>query len=103
MNIHELIEHFNSGKNVKAGTEAHDLLLECSHEAMRITSELNASYHSADQIRELMSRLTGKPIDASCEAAREMRMRRTRNENVPKLKSALARFLFYGEISRSCG
>lgn len=65
MNIHELIEHFNSGKNVKAGTEAHDLLLECSHEAMRITSELNASYHSADQIRELMSRLTGKPIDAS--------------------------------------
>lgn len=65
MNIHELIEHFNNGESVKAGTEAHDLLIKYSHEAMRVTSELNASYHSADQIRELMSRLTGKPIDAS--------------------------------------
>lgn len=65
VNIRDLIEHFNSGKSVKTGTEAHNLLLECSHEAMRVTSELNASYHSADQIRELMARLTGKPIDAS--------------------------------------
>ncbi len=65
MNIHELIEHFSRGESVKAGTEAHDLLIKYSHEAMRVTSELNASYHSADQIRKLMSRLTGKPIDAS--------------------------------------
>lgn len=64
VNIAQLIDHFNLGKSVEAGTEAHDLLLQCSHEAMRITSELNASYHSAEQIRERMSRLTGKPIDA---------------------------------------
>lgn len=65
MNIAQLIDHFNLGKSVEAGTEAHDLLVQCSHEAMRITSELNASYHSAEQIRELMCRLTGKAIDAS--------------------------------------
>jgi acetyltransferase-like isoleucine patch superfamily enzyme len=34
-----------------------------SQEAMRITSELNASYHTPEEIRELMSRLTGKPVD----------------------------------------
>ena len=65
MTLSQLLQHFNSGKSVDAGTEAHDLLLQCSHEAMRITSELNAAYHSAEQIRECMSRLTGKPIDAS--------------------------------------
>ncbi len=65
MDIQELVEHFNAGKSVKAGTKAHDLLLECSNEAMRITSELNGSYHSPEEIRELMTRLTGKPIDAS--------------------------------------
>lgn len=65
VNIDQLIVHFNLGNSVEAGTEAHDLLLQCSHEAMRITSELNTSYHSAEQIRELMFRLTGNPIDAS--------------------------------------
>jgi len=65
VNLFELIEHFKNGKSVKSGTEAHELLIKYSHEAMRVTYELNASYHSADQILELMSRLTGKTIDAS--------------------------------------
>ena len=65
MNIEQLIQHFTSGKTVIAGTALHDLLVQCSHEAMRVTSELNASYHSAEEIRELMSRLTGKRIDPS--------------------------------------
>lgn len=65
MDIAQLIQDFNSGKSVTEGTEAHALLVQCSHESMRITSELNASYHSTEQIRELMSRLTGKALDAS--------------------------------------
>ncbi len=65
MNVEQLIQHFNSGKAVVAGTALHDLLVQCSHEAMRVTSELNASYHSAEEIRELMSRLTGKRVDPS--------------------------------------
>lgn len=65
MNIEDLLRDFNSGKPVRAGSEAHDLLLATSNEAMRITAELNSSYHGPDEIRELMARLTGKPIDAS--------------------------------------
>lgn len=65
MTVEQLIRHFNNRNGVEAGTEAHKLLLECSNEAMRVTSELNSSYHTPEQIRELMSRLTGKAIDPS--------------------------------------
>lgn len=65
MTIEQLLQHFNQGNGVEAGTEQHDLLLQCSYEAMRITSDMNASYHSAEEVREHMSRLTGKPIDPS--------------------------------------
>lgn len=38
---------------------------EVSQEALRITSELNNSYHTPEEIRNFMSHLTGKPIDES--------------------------------------
>lgn len=65
MTIEQLIRLFNNGESVVAGTEAHNLLLECSNEAMRITAELNSSYHTPEQIRKLMATLTGKAIDHS--------------------------------------
>ena len=65
MDTEQLIQHFNQGKSVTPGTAEHDLLLQCSNDAMRITAELNTAYHSPERIRELMSELTGKPIDGS--------------------------------------
>lgn len=65
MEIAELVRQLRLGKSVEEGTEAHDLLVQCSHEAMRITAKLNSAYHSAEQIRAFMSELTGKTIDAS--------------------------------------
>lgn len=63
MNTEELVAHFTAGKSVTPGSAEYEELLRCSHEAMRITAELNAAYHSPEEIRELMSRLTGKAID----------------------------------------
>ena len=34
-----------------------------AQEALKITAELNSSYHTPEEIRELMSRLTGREID----------------------------------------
>ncbi len=65
MNLEQLINHFTRGLPVEAGTPPHALLVEHSNEAMRITAELNGSYHSPAEIRELMSRLTGKQVDES--------------------------------------
>ncbi len=47
------------------GSKAHLFMIELSHEAMRLTAELNNAYHTPEEIRALMERLTGKPIDES--------------------------------------
>jgi acetyltransferase-like isoleucine patch superfamily enzyme len=36
-----------------------------SQDALRITGELNGGYHEPERVRELLSQLTGKPIDES--------------------------------------
>ncbi|MGF7144504.1 acetyltransferase-like isoleucine patch superfamily enzyme [Anaerotaenia torta] len=36
-----------------------------SQEALQITAQLNNTYHTPEEIRSLMSKLTGKPIDES--------------------------------------
>ena len=58
----ELVEQ---GKAITGGTEAHTFLVQYSNEAMRITAELNGSYHEPEEVRALFSRLTGKDIGAS--------------------------------------
>lgn len=62
MNLEQLLELFNDGQPVVAGTEPHSLLVRYSNEAMRITAELNGAYHSADEVRALMSELTGRQV-----------------------------------------
>lgn len=63
MDLKDLLEHFNNGLPMRGGTDLHALLVRYSNEAMRITAELNGSYHTPDEIRTLMSELTGKRID----------------------------------------
>jgi len=36
-----------------------------AQDALKITMELNNKYHSPDEVRELFSKLTGKPVDKS--------------------------------------
>ena len=43
--------------------EIMELLNRMSDEARRITFELNGSYHTMEEIRALMSRLFGRPVD----------------------------------------
>lgn len=65
MNLEHLVSHFDAGLPVEAGTHLHAALVEYGNAAMRITAQLNGSYHTPEEIRELVSRLTGKPLDAS--------------------------------------
>lgn len=39
------------------------ILLEIIEEAQRLTAELNCSYHSQEQIKNIFSKLTGKEVD----------------------------------------
>lgn len=65
MNLEEFLEHLNRGETVEGGSEAHLFMHGVSQEALRITAELNGSYHTPEEIRALMRKLTGKPIDES--------------------------------------
>ena len=59
MNLEEYLNRLSGGETVEGGSEMHMFMHEVSQEALKITAELNGSYHTPEQIREIMSRLTG--------------------------------------------
>lgn len=65
MTTEEFIEVMDSGAEVVAESPVHQVMHRLSQEAMRITVELNNSYHSREEIIALMSELTGRRIDDS--------------------------------------
>lgn len=65
MELKELLDHLNSGLPITGGSEIHKFMVTFCQEAMRITAELNGSYHEPEEIRALFSRLIGKPVDES--------------------------------------
>ena len=60
MTNQEFLEYMNSGKEVIAGSDIHLKMTELYNEAMKITSELNNSYHTPEEIKVLMEKLTGR-------------------------------------------
>lgn len=65
MDIPAFLEHANSGKPIIPGTPAHLNMCELAQRALQITMEINNAYHTPDDLRALMSRLTGKEIPDS--------------------------------------
>lgn len=63
MDLKELLELFDNGLPVEGGSDAHALLVRYSNEAMRITAEINNAYHTPDEVRALMAKLTGREVD----------------------------------------
>lgn len=65
MTTTEFIRIMNSGEIIPGGSPIHAKMHELSQEAIRITMEINNSYHSHSEIVALMSDLTGTKIDDS--------------------------------------
>lgn len=65
MVIKEFLERLGRKERVYAGSDMHKIMCELSNDAMRIICELNGSYHTPDEIRNLFSELTGKRVDES--------------------------------------
>ena len=66
MQKEELMELIKQGEPIVVGSEGHALLVQFSNEALRITAELNSTYHEPAEVRALFSQLTGKEVDESC-------------------------------------
>ena len=65
MDLQAFLEHLNSGRPVQGGSEAHLFMHGVSQEALRITAEINSSYHTPEELRALFSQLIGQPVDES--------------------------------------
>ena len=61
----EFLEQVDSGALIEGGSEYHRFMHDAAQEAFKITAELNSGYHDPAQVRALLSRLTGKPVDDS--------------------------------------
>ena len=65
MTTAEFIKIMDSGEIIPAGSPIHAKMHELSQEAIRITMQINNSYHNHEEIVALMSELTGTVIHES--------------------------------------
>lgn len=63
MNLEAFLHALSSGRPVQGGGEVHQYMHLVSQEALKLTAEINGSYHTPEQLRELFSQLIGKPVD----------------------------------------
>ena len=62
MELQDFLDHVNARRVVEGGSAAHEFMHAASQEAMRTLAELNGAYRSPDEVRALLSRLTGRTV-----------------------------------------
>ena len=65
MTVQDYFDHMNRGEPVTGGGELHKLMREINEETMRLTFDLNSRYHTQSGVREIFSKIIGKPVDKS--------------------------------------
>ena len=65
MDLQTWLGILDSGAEVTDDEEVRQMMHALSQEALRITAELNNAYHTPEEIRILMEKLTGRAIDPS--------------------------------------
>jgi acetyltransferase-like isoleucine patch superfamily enzyme len=65
MDLQEFLAHVDGGNLVVGGSEHHRFMHDAAQEAFRLTAELNATYRTPEQVRDIVSRLTGRDVDES--------------------------------------
>lgn len=65
MTERELTNLMNNGTVVKGGSDEHKCMHGVSERAREITMRLNSAFHTAEEIREIFSELTGKRVDGT--------------------------------------
>ena len=63
MDLQAFLDHMNSGKTIKGGSEAHLCMCALSQEALQRTAEMNGAYHTPEEVRRIFSALTVRPVD----------------------------------------
>ncbi len=65
MDEKNFLDYLNSKKTVIGGSEVHQFMHEASQDALKLTAEINGTYHKPHELRKLFSKLIGKEVDSS--------------------------------------
>ncbi|MDE6597592.1 MAG: sugar O-acetyltransferase [Clostridia bacterium] len=65
MNAQQFKEQMKKKTYIKAGCEMHLHMHEAAQRARKITAEMNNTFRTAEELRDLFSELTGKKVDES--------------------------------------
>lgn len=84
MELNDFLETVRRGDPLAGGSAAHEFMHAAAQEALRITAELNSGYRTPEEVRALLSELTGQDVDESvalfppfyCEFGKNLRLGR---------------------------
>ena len=65
MELHELLDYFNTSDTIGENKEAIELMRSYSREAQKITMEINTKYHEPEELKALFEELIGQKIEGS--------------------------------------
>lgn len=65
MELRDFLDHVRRGEVITAGSDLHAVMHDAAQDASRVTAELNGAYRTPDEVRALLSRLTGVVVDDS--------------------------------------
>lgn len=63
MELDDLLDALDAGRTITGNSPLHAVMHRASQDALRVTAELNSAYHEPARVRELLSQLTGRPVD----------------------------------------
>ena len=63
MELREFLDYCNSGKTISAESEIIQYSGYLTQEALKITAVINSGYHTPDELQDLFSRLTSRPVN----------------------------------------
>ncbi len=65
MNLRDFLDYVARCELIRAGSEQHMFMHQTAQASLRIIAELNTGYRTPDEVRVLLSQLTGKSIEES--------------------------------------
>ena len=65
MELQDFLAHVDGGNLIVGGSEHHRFMHDAAQEAFRLTAELNSTYRTPEQVRDIISQLTGREVDDS--------------------------------------
>jgi len=65
MRLEDFLAHVDRGELIEGGSALHEFMHGAAQDALRVVADLNSGYRTPDEVRALLSRLTGTVVDES--------------------------------------